>query len=149
VTGRLVHVNDARRNPLPPEVRDRIRSASLAALASGSVGGPDPGIAEVSVTLLDSARMRELNVRYHGVDAPTDVLAFDLGTAGGTLLGDIYVCVDVARESAEEYGETLDDELARLAIHGTLHLLGHDHPEGARRQDCEMFRLQERLLKQV
>lgn len=148
MTARVIHVNDARPDPLSRAARDRIRSAALAALASGPIAGPDPEEAEVSVTLVDSDRMRELNASYHGADEATDVLAFDLG-ADAALLGDIYVCVDIAARAAAEQGETLEDELARLAIHGTLHLLGHDHPEGADRWDSEMYRLQERLLETV
>ena len=149
MTGRVVHVNDTRPDPLPAETYDRVRTAILAALASGSAAGTGVPSAEVSLTLVGSGRMRELNARYHGADEPTDVLAFDLGTGEGALLGDVYVCVDLAAGAAEDHGETLDDELARLAIHGTLHLLGHDHPEGAERWDCEMYRLQERLLAEL
>jgi probable rRNA maturation factor len=64
-------------------------------------------------------------------------------------LGDIYVGYDQATRQAEEAGVPLPEELARLAIHGTLHVLGHDHPEGPERLESAMFRLQEQLVRRV
>jgi probable rRNA maturation factor len=92
--------------------------------------------------------MRELNRRYLGKDRPTDVIAFTLGE-GGDLVGDVYLGVGQARRQADELGIPLGEELARLAIHGTLHVLGHDHPEGPDRELSPMFELQERLLREV
>ncbi|MDH3685183.1 MAG: rRNA maturation RNase YbeY [Myxococcales bacterium] len=154
--GSSIHVNDAQDRSLPADLPERIRTAVHVTLTAGRVDGPAPETTEVSVTLVAAADMRDLNRRFHEVDAPTDVLAFGLKAAEGTptpesaapgLLGDIYVCPDVASESAAEHGERVEDEILRLAIHGTLHLLGHDHPEGEDRYDSEMFRVQERLLE--
>jgi probable rRNA maturation factor len=64
-------------------------------------------------------------------------------------VGDIYVGWDEAARQAEEHGVSFHEELARLAIHGTLHVLGHDHPEDASRTESPMFRLQERLLAEL
>jgi probable rRNA maturation factor len=103
--------------------------------------------AEISVTLLDDAQMEALNARYLGVDAPTDVLAFSLGE--GQVVGDVYVGFERARSQAAEHHVPLREELIRLAIHGTLHVLGHDHPEGPERARSQMFTLQERLVRDV
>jgi rRNA maturation RNase YbeY len=92
--------------------------------------------------------MRELNRRYLGKDVPTDVIAFALGE-GGDLVGDVYVGVEQARRQAEELGLAVEEELARLVIHGVLHVLGHDHPEGPERLRSHMFFLQERVLREV
>jgi rRNA maturation RNase YbeY len=104
--------------------------------------------AEVSVALLADADMQELNRRYLGKDHPTDVLAFSLGDRE-VVIGDVYVGLDQARRQATELGIALEEELVRLAVHGTLHVLGHDHPEGPEREGCPMFLLQERLVREV
>lgn len=101
---------------------------------------------EVSLALLDDEGIRELNWRYLGRDRPTDVIAFTLGE-GEDLVGDVYLGFEQAGRQAAELGVSLDEELARLAIHGVLHVLGHDHPEGPERERSAMFVLQERILR--
>jgi len=131
----------------------RLRGAVRRTIETGPLDGPPLEQAELSVTLLSADDMRHLNRRFHDVDAPTDVLAFHLGPvrdgAERSLLGDVYVCPDVARGSARELGIDVHDEVVRLVIHGVLHLLGHDHPEGEERYESDMFRLQERLLEEA
>lgn len=104
--------------------------------------------AEVSLTLLADDGIRELNRTYLGKDRPTDVIAFSLGE-GDEVLGDIYVGADQAGRQAAAEGLPLEEELARLAVHGTLHVLGHDHPEGPDRSSSEMYLLQEEYLSGV
>lgn len=164
----LVHVDDVTGADLPV-TPERIEAAARAALDTGRAGddagaapdtgrvdervdrdGPE-GSAEVSVTLLPPDQMRALNREYHGVDASTDVLSFRLDTRSGAwtptaLVGDVYVCPAEAEASAAEHGVGAEEEILRLVIHGVLHLLGHDHPEGDERYDSEMFRLQEAVL---
>ncbi len=91
--------------------------------------------------------MQRLNREWKRHDRPTDVLSFPLETPDGGLTGDIYICPAVARAQAREYGVPAREELLRLVIHGTLHVLGHDHPEGKTRTDSPMWRRQERYLK--
>lgn len=142
-----IRVNDAQTASFAAGLAERVEAGVAAALAEGGSVGVTPESAEISVTFVDVAGMRELNAQFHQVDEPTDVLAFGFTpTESGVLLGDIYVCPDVAAGFADEHGESIEDELVRLAIHGTLHLLGHDHPAGDDRYVSEMFRLQERLL---
>lgn len=102
--------------------------------------------AELSITLLDDAAMAAMNREWKGKDAPTDVLAFPLHEPGQPPLGDVYVGFERAAAQAAELGEHRDRELARLAIHGTLHVLGWDHPE-EERESTEMWAHQERILK--
>ena len=110
----------------------------------------DQGIeaAEISVTLLDDEGIAALNRDYLGKDRPTDVIAFSLGTDSRPL-GDVYIGVDQAGRQAGELGVALDEELVRLSVHGTLHVLGHDHPEGSERTESPMFGLQERLVNAI
>jgi probable rRNA maturation factor len=104
---------------------------------------------EVSVTCLDDDAIRAMNLTYLDRDRPTDVIAFSLGEPDGPVLGDIYLGIDQAGRQARELGISFSEEVVRLAIHGTLHVLGHDHPSGDERLESPMFALQERLLREV
>ena len=104
--------------------------------------------AEVSLTLVSDEEITSLNREYLGKDHPTDVIAFNLGDEH-VPLGDVYVCVSQAERQAVELNVSVKEELTRLAIHGTLHVMGEDHPEGLDRLESPMFVLQERLLSEV
>jgi probable rRNA maturation factor len=101
----------------------------------------------VSVTFLGRDAMRRLNAEHKGRDRPTDVLAFALRAPGGQTIGDVYVCPWVARREARARGIPVREELIRLVIHGTLHALGRNHPEGPQRTRSAMWRRQERYVK--
>jgi probable rRNA maturation factor len=103
--------------------------------------------ARISVTFLGPARMRALNLEWKGHDRPTDVLSFALPGPAGELMGDVYICPAVARSQAARFEIPAREELIRLVIHGTLHVLGYDHPEDAGRTRSKMWRRQERYLK--
>lgn len=103
---------------------------------------------EISLTFIDSTAMEALNQAHLGRAGPTDVIAFNLGEPDAPL-GDIYICPDVAADSAREYDVELSEELLRLVIHGVLHVLGHDHPEGPGRESSRMYRLQESILSRL
>ncbi len=110
-----------------------IRSAIRAALVSEEFHLD----AEVSVTLCDNAYIQSINREYRGKDSPTDVLSFPQFERGEPIyaeedgmdvpLGDIVISLERARSQAEELGNTFYREVAFLAIHSTLHLLGYDH----------------------
>jgi probable rRNA maturation factor len=106
--------------------------------------GADAG--ELSITLLTDAAMAEMNLQWKGKDVPTDVLSFPLHGEGETLVGDVYLGVDRAVAQAAELGEPPARELARLAVHGTLHALGWDHPDTGR-ETSEMWTRQERIVE--
>ncbi len=100
--------------------------------------GLAPASCEISVTLVDLDEIRDLNHRYRGIDAPTDVLSFPQLEAGSTVpitwpadvafpIGDIVICVPRLIEQAEEYGHSELREFGYLLMHGLLHLLGFDH----------------------
>ena len=107
-----------------------------------------PASAEISVALMDDPCIAALNQRFLEREGPTDVLAFSLGDAVD-VVGDIYVGFEQASRQAAELGISLGEELVRLAIHGTLHVLGHDHPEDEERDASAMFVLQERLVRRA
>ena len=88
--------------------------------------------------------MRRLNRRATGRRGLTDVIAFTLPQPDGRTLGDVYVCPEAARRQPDAA-----TELIRLAVHGTLHVLGYDHPEGPGRTRSAMWRRQERYLRRL
>ena len=107
----------------------------------------------VELTLLDAAAMRRLNRRVTGRRGLTDVIAFTLPQPDGRVLGDVYVCPDAARRYIAQVTNggrpTLADELVRLTVHGTLHVLGYDHPTGPGRTRSAMWRRQERYVQRL
>ena len=133
------------RAPCVAEVVDRQRASRISPVRIGCFAEfalERLGLhgSQVTVLLLGERAMRELNRRWRGLDRPTDVLAFSQreGEGGGLhpeLLGDVVVCVPVARRQAGQAGHCLAAELDRLVVHGLLHLAGYEHegdPSGAR-----------------
>jgi probable rRNA maturation factor len=87
---------------------------------------------ELSIALVDDREISRLNGEWRGRPTPTDVLSFslvegDFSEHRGGLLGDVVISVETAARQAAERRRGLDDELARLLVHGLLHLVGHDH----------------------
>lgn len=103
------------------------------------------GRVEIDIVFVDDEEIRDLNARYRGLDAPTDVLSFPLREAGegrgGFIgppdgvqrLGDIVISLPRAVEQAHEFGHSLRREVGYLLVHGLLHLLGYDHETEAER----------------
>lgn len=104
---------------------------------------------QVSVIIIDNEQIKELNKNTRGIDSKTDVLSYpilefldftqlkknlnineyiDLDT-GEIVLGDIAISIERAYEQSQEYGHTIDREIAFLTTHGMLHLLGYDHQD--------------------
>ena len=105
----------------------------------------------LSITFVGRAAISRLNQRYLGHEGPTDVISFGLDRIGrrGAVLGDIYICVEIARENAKRQGVPAGEELLRLVVHGTLHVLGRDHPAGPMRTASPMWRRQEKILARI
>lgn len=107
--------------------------------------------AELSILVSDDDESRELNRRYRGVDEPTDVLSFDLRaghdfpTPPGSArqLGEIVISYPTALRQAAEARHDVGDELARLLVHGLLHLLGSEHESAG---GARTMRAKERAL---
>jgi len=126
--------------------RARVRESAVTALRAEHVRD-----AMLSITFVGRAAMSELNRRYLGHRGPTDVISFGLERSRkrGAVIGDIYICPEVARDNAKRQGVPVGEEVLRLVVHGTLHVLGHDHPTGASRTASPMWRRQERILARV
>lgn len=83
---------------------------------------------ELSVFLTGDDEIRELNRKYRKKDKATDVLSFPLDDP--YMLGDVVISVERAAAQADTFGVTMDEEIARLLVHGILHLAGYDHVNG-------------------
>ena len=124
---------------------DRRRLRALAVRLLREIGRPK---AELSIALVDDAEIAQLNERYRRVPGATDVLSFSLldgahADRRGALLGDVVVSIDTAAAQARRGRRSLDDEVLRLLIHGTLHLVGHDHE---RSDEARKMRAEERRI---
>lgn len=149
---KITFVNKQKKVKLPSEVKKQL-------LAALKVVGKQHGLdaaTEVDVTIVDDEEIHRLNKEYRQVDRPTDVLSFALDEGEEPelkdapavhLLGDIIISAETALRQAEEYGHGLKRELAYLAVHGCLHLLGFDHmqEEDKRKMRAE----EERALKKL
>lgn len=138
--------------PLEPGMEEPLRQAALAALVLEGVQER----CEVMIVIADDDTLRELNWRFRGVNAPTDVLSFanesrgPFAGGGGQFphyLGDLVISLPTAQAQAEAVGGTLVHELQLLIVHGVLHLLGYDHagPE----EKSRMWAAQERILQRL
>lgn len=106
--------------------------------------------ARVELALLPPAAMRRLNRRATGRRGLTDVIAFTLPQPDGAILGDVYICPAAARAFVMGgQADRLHEELVRLVVHGTLHVLGYDHPDGPGRTRSAMWRRQERYVRRL
>lgn len=142
---------------------ERWRSLALATLQAEGVRGG----CELSLFFVDEQAIAAMNSEHMGKTGPTDVLAFPLDGIGMSesqgpgmltrgphrphpdhddvpmLLGDVMVCASVARAQAPAHAGTLDDELALLVVHGTLHVLGWDHDDD---ESTRTMRARERAI---
>ncbi len=113
---------------------------------------------EIEVLFADLEEMQEINAEQRGIDRPTDVLSFPMEEdpfngeedpeTGAVFLGSMVLCLPKAEAQAEEYGHSLEREVAFLTVHSVLHLLGYDHELGER-EESEMFQKQDAILKEM
>ena len=105
--------------------------------------------AAVTVRFVGAAEARRLNRDYRGRDYATNVLSFGYGRIGQErrLTGDIVLCAPVLRREARAQGKPLAAHIAHLAVHGALHLQGHDHQDA--RAATRMERLETRILARL
>lgn len=119
-----------------------LERTALAVLQDAGASG------DASIVLADDRVLHELNLQYLGIDAPTDVLSFVSGEvdpdSGEEYLGDVIISLPRASAQAKAGEHALQDELCLLAVHGMLHLLGHDH--GEPEEKTRMWECQARVL---
>jgi len=134
--GQLINII-IKRSLLFPYKKPWLKSIITAVLSEEKVAGP----MEINCVITDDENIRKFNLRYRGIDEPTDVLSFALtekskgsgaidfpSVPGGSgKFGDIMVSYPRAAAQAEKQGHSIEDELTLLIVHGTLHLLNYDH----------------------
>ncbi len=102
----------------------------------------------ISIIVVGSRKMRELNFQYRGKNSTTDVLSFpylDKEPSGSLFLGEIIIDPEKVSSQANQYGLQFSHELDRILVHGILHLIGYDHERSA----CEarrMRKIEEKIL---
>ena len=136
---------------LSNESKSRCDEAALISVANFALlkMGIHPD-SDLSITLVDEARIEELHIQWMDLPGPTDVLSFPMDELkpfsqadGPGIVGDIVLCPEFAQKQAKD---GLDAELALLTVHGVLHCLGYDHAD--KDEEREMFALQEECLAQ-
>ncbi len=113
---------------------------------------------ELSILFTDDREMSELNSRYRAKDGSTNVLAFamDESSAAGdvcvsprsVMLGDVVISLDRARQESVDFGETLEQRVDSLLVHGVLHLVGYDH-EKSGKDTLLMGEMEKKLLRSL
>ncbi|HEY4507184.1 MAG TPA: rRNA maturation RNase YbeY [Candidatus Paceibacterota bacterium] len=122
-------------------------------IESSKTAGFEKYILDLSINLVGDAKMKSLNKKYRGKNLSTDVLSFPLKEKisigdkkdGIISLGDIFICLPVAKKHAAIENVGLDFKVTFLAVHGFLHLLGFDH-EKSPTEERRMFYLQDKIL---
>ena len=113
---------------------------------------------EVSVSIVTNEEIQKINREFRKIDQATDVLSFpqltfeegefaDVNEKNEIILGDIIISIDKAKQQAEEYGHSLEREIAFLTVHSMLHLMGYDHME--EEEEKEMIQKQKEILKEM
>lgn len=98
----------------------------------------------MQIIFVSKDEIQEINRTYRDKDKVTDVISFPNDEELDDSVGDIFICLDRAREQASEYGHSFEREVGFLSVHGYLHLIGYDHE--TKEQEIEMFTKQEEIL---
>ena len=126
----MIFIESESDQTFPKELLERAARAVL-----DLSGVPD---ADLSIVLVDDARIQALNRDFLAHDAPTDVLSFPADEpdpeTGRRYLGDVVISLVRAEEQAREQGHAVEAEMQLLVVHGILHLLGHDHAEAGEKE---------------
>jgi len=132
-------------------VRLPLPRARIVRIARGVLRAEKVGDARLSITFVNTRRIAFLNREHLGHRGATDVISFGLrnDVPNSPVSGDIYIAPEVARRNAATHGVSATEEITRLVIHGVLHVLGFDHPDGPERLASPMWRRQEALLAAV
>ena len=151
-------------NAATDEMNAVLEKAVMTALQEENVTAP----VEISLRVVDEEEIRSINAEFREIDSVTDVLSFPMleyeegevpaervqraleeqetdPETGEVVLGDIVIGLKRAMEQAEAYGHSLKREMAFLAVHSVLHLLGYDHM--VKEEETVMFARQEAILE--
>lgn len=136
---------------IPKESLEYMNQALDAAMEIEGVNGE---MGQISLTMVSSEEIRQLNKEYRQVDRVTDVLSFpqfvspdEIPADSMYLLGDVVISMEQAVKQAEEYGHSTQRELVYLFVHSVFHLLGYDHMEEDEKK--VMRQVEESVMKQI
>jgi probable rRNA maturation factor len=129
-----------------PIARDRVAKIARAVLEAEGVRD-----AMLSITFVTNGGIQSLNRTHRRRTGVTDVIAFGFRRTSkdAPIVGDVYIAPAVARASARSNDVSLREEIVRLIVHGTLHVLGYDHPDSDARTHSPMWKKQERLVRRL
>jgi len=103
---------------------------------------------DISIVFGNKKLLQELKNRFFNINRTTDVIAFRLNEyQEKNIEGEIYICLPVAKENAEYFNEPYEKEVARLIIHGGLHLIGYE--DGTDEERKKMQKLEDKYLKEL
>jgi len=122
----MIEVNNLTTNKVDEEF--------LRGLARKVLQGENKKIADLSIALVGQGRIRELNKKYRKKNKVTDVLSFQYDKSG-----EVIICLREVKKNAKKFGSTYKKELARVLIHGTLHILGYDHEKMKKKEVRYLF----------
>ena len=140
----MIHIEIETDIPFSKSLLERVVSATLEHETK-------PADCELAIVLTDDARLHALNRDYLGIDSPTDVLSFPASETnpetGALYIGDILISIPRAQAQADAASHPLAAEVQLLAVHGVLHLLGHDHAEAE--EKALMWQAQAEILEKL
>lgn len=110
---------------------------------------------EISITIVSLEDIHQINLQHRGIDRPTDVLSFplidfnkeEIDEDSKIFLGDIVICYEKVLSQSQDYGHSVERELAFLTAHSMLHLMGYDHM--VQEEEKIMFKKQEDILSSM
>jgi probable rRNA maturation factor len=131
-------------------VRPVVSGQRLAEAARVTLRAEKVRHALISVTMVTGPRIAAINAKHLGRRGATDVISFGFARErGGPVVADIYIAPAVARANARRNGVGVREECVRLVVHGVLHALGYDHPDGDARLRSPMWQRQEELVRRA
>jgi len=108
--------------------------------------GENRGREKISLAFVDKEEIKKLNKKFRKKNKATDVLSFELKESG--YLGEIVICPEVVKESAKKHKSAVKQEMAKVFIHGILHLLGYEHKKTNKEAEI-MEKKQEKYLSKI
>ena len=107
----------------------------------------DTEIGSLNILLTDDAEITSINKQFRNKEESTDILSFGYGLEEEPI-GDIVISLERISEQSQEFGNSFEEELLYITIHGVLHVLGYDH-EGYDTEDEEIFLLQKKYFREL
>ena len=107
----------------------------------------DTEIGSLNILLTDDAEITSINKQFRNKEESTDILSFGYGLEEEPI-GDIVISLERISEQSQEFGNSFEEELLYITIHGVLHVLGYNH-EGDDTEDEEIFLLQKKYFREM